>query len=820
MKKFFLFLLCASSCYADGGLVSGTLSPVPGGGGSGGQITVAGANVTITTNVVGNTTNVTIAANAASGVFSNITSTLPLVTTPSGGNANTTLQSDVNAFGTNNGALILKSGVSLTNVTITGNGTGLTNLALTNVVANIPTNVYVRLVSPGQGTNGTYWGKSGEGLYAEASCDLSNWFNLFPGTNQVWRDPDGTGPHDPDLVWDSALNLWISIYTKQTTNFGYLTNVVGIISSSNLLNWSLFGTGKITVTNDGGSASVVEAPQVFIDTDGSRHLTVGIGAGVGAVTKIYEYDLNSSYTVTAGPVLVATNTGYGIGALNGLEDSFLRKSNATYYLYVNNQVTRNYDIYTNSVLNTLFTVAKTNILNNGLCNGGCLLSNTDGRMYFWGADESGVSITGGRGVIFGPSVDPSSFSPVASTKQGSFIGEYPLGEYAFNQGTVCIAPTNQIAQLLTFIGMHTLSGNRPELWGSWRFSQTNSGILSVNDPFYGMSDAFTTSQQVLFQLSPEGAPSARAFMYMRQSFAPSLGILNENITGQFGSSFGLKSGGGKQWELISGGSGDPSLGAGTFAIYDRTDSALNFSFSTSGTTNYIRSTITNTDATQQIPLLILGKTNDYYGPFIQNGNNGTNASTDVIIGNDKATSTSTNYYVDLGINSSTFNGNVGGFNDGYLYAASGLSNMYVGAVDTNGHVRIVVAGQTTNNTVADFGSNVITFQAPLTVNSNVTAYQYISKQSNLGGATAIDWSKFQTYFTNLASSVTFTFANNVDGHTLNVSITGDASHTVTWPGTVKWPGTTAPTQTLSKTDIYTFIQINGNIYGSSITNFP
>lgn len=107
----------------------------------------------------------------------------------------------------------------------------------------------------------------------------------------------------------------------------------------------------------------------------------------------------------------------------------------------------------------------------------------------------------------------------------------------------------------------------------------------------------------------------------------------------------------------------------------------------------------------------------------------------------------------------------------------------------------------------------------LTLSGTMTAAQYITKQSNLGGATAIDWSKFNIYYTNLASSVTFTFANNVDAEALTVVITGDASHTVTWPGTVKWPGTTAPTQTLSKTDVYTFIQANGNVYGSSITNY-
>lgn len=83
----------------------------------------------------------------------------------------------------------------------------------------------------------------------------------------------------------------------------------------------------------------------------------------------------------------------------------------------------------------------------------------------------------------------------------------------------------------------------------------------------------------------------------------------------------------------------------------------------------------------------------------------------------------------------------------------------------------------------------------------------------------IDWSAGSYFYKTLSANVVFTFANNEDTETIIVAITGDASHTVTWPGSVKWSGGSAPTQTLSKTDVYTFVQTNGIIYGSVVQNF-
>lgn len=83
-------------------------------------------------------------------------------------------------------------------------------------------------------------------------------------------------------------------------------------------------------------------------------------------------------------------------------------------------------------------------------------------------------------------------------------------------------------------------------------------------------------------------------------------------------------------------------------------------------------------------------------------------------------------------------------------------------------------------------------------------------------ASEIDWAAADNHYKTLAANTVFTFANAADGKQVVVAITGASTYTVTWP-TVKWTGGVAPTQSIgSKTDIYTFIQINSVIYGTVV----
>lgn len=82
----------------------------------------------------------------------------------------------------------------------------------------------------------------------------------------------------------------------------------------------------------------------------------------------------------------------------------------------------------------------------------------------------------------------------------------------------------------------------------------------------------------------------------------------------------------------------------------------------------------------------------------------------------------------------------------------------------------------------------------------------------------VNWSLGYVFSRTLAGGANaLTFSSQKDGQTITVAITGAAS-TLTFPAGVKWAGGTAPTQTASGTDVYTFVDIGGTIYGSVVQN--
>ena len=111
---------------------------------------------------------------------------------------------------------------------------------------------------------------------------------------------------------------------------------------------------------------------------------------------------------------------------------------------------------------------------------------------------------------------------------------------------------------------------------------------------------------------------------------------------------------------------------------------------------------------------------------------------------------------------------------------------------------------------------------PSRFGGNVTARAFIGTDAAIAAA-AIDWATGVSFTKTLSASTTFTFANSVPGQQIVVAITNTvANYTVTWPAspTLKWSGGSAPTQTVgAKTDVYTFTNVGGVIYGSVVQNF-
>jgi len=98
-------------------------------------------------------------------------------------------------------------------------------------------------------------------------------------------------------------------------------------------------------------------------------------------------------------------------------------------------------------------------------------------------------------------------------------------------------------------------------------------------------------------------------------------------------------------------------------------------------------------------------------------------------------------------------------------------------------------------------------------NIELTNGQYIEEYNATGtsGAVTIDLDTGNSFATNMAGAVTYTFTNpaasgRVSSFTLNVTNNGSA---ITWPASVDWPAGTAPTLSASgATDVFVFFTYN------------
>lgn len=116
---------------------------------------------------------------------------------------------------------------------------------------------------------------------------------------------------------------------------------------------------------------------------------------------------------------------------------------------------------------------------------------------------------------------------------------------------------------------------------------------------------------------------------------------------------------------------------------------------------------------------------------------------------------------------------------------------------------------------ASWGTGGLAVTGSITATGQATVQSLVVAQSSVS-ASDIDWSASGLFYKTLsAASVTLTFSNLVDGKIISVAITNTSTYTVTWP-TVDWGSSGAPTQrTGANTDIYTFMRINGTIYGAA-----
>lgn len=161
---------------------------------------------------------------------------------------------------------------------------------------------------------------------------------------------------------------------------------------------------------------------------------------------------------------------------------------------------------------------------------------------------------------------------------------------------------------------------------------------------------------------------------------------------------------------------------------------------------------------------------------------------------------------------------------GSTYAGSGMMASSKSVLVSENHNLNI--GTSTANDLGIWTSNTerLTISASgLITHNEETAFSRRTYYLNGSVDTEIDWARSNTFHKRLESDIIFTFANEVDLQTIVVGIEqgGSGSYNITWPAGIHWPNGVAPTPTPTsgKTDVYTFVRMNGVIYGNVVQNF-
>jgi hypothetical protein len=130
------------------------------------------------------------------------------------------------------------------------------------------------------------------------------------------------------------------------------------------------------------------------------------------------------------------------------------------------------------------------------------------------------------------------------------------------------------------------------------------------------------------------------------------------------------------------------------------------------------------------PVIISGSTDSFFELEVVNFSAGNNASSDIVVSSNNTTDSGN--YIDLGINSTTYNGGlVGGPSDGYVYFTSSVGELDIGNASpvSTGNIRLFAGGRDSTATTRVFisssgnvGINTTTnLRNTLSVNGSISA---------------------------------------------------------------------------------------------------
>lgn len=155
-----------------------------------------------------------------------------------------------------------------------------------------------------------------------------------------------------------------------------------------------------------------------------------------------------------------------------------------------------------------------------------------------------------------------------------------------------------------------------------------------------------------------------------------------------------------------------------------------------------------------------------------------------------------------------------------LWVATGLA---VG----NWALKVGTMGVQNSNSVSVTGGSITGITDLLVADGGTGASNAAGARTNLAIASGtpaigvIDWVLTDTWFEFISANATYSFTNEADGTAITVVVASGGAYTVAWPLDVVWPGGVEPVHSGSGfADVYTFVHINGDTYGTVVQGYP
>jgi len=253
------------------------------------------------------------------------------------------------------------------------------------------------------------------------------------------------------------------------------------------------------------------------------------------------------------------------------------------------------------------------------------------------------------------------------------------------------------------------------------FAQANAAFANANSSFAQANIATTNANAAFAQSNGAFAQANAAFNAANSSLSTTGGTLSGVLT-------------------ITNTSSSAAANTGALQVYGGATLGGNVHVGQSGFFGNSYGSITFAN-----PIVsALGNVNSFSQVVVQNLNSGNNASGDVVVTADNGSDNDT--YIDLGINSSTYNQsayNLTGLNDGYLYVAgntiTGGGNLVL-STTTGKDIIFGLNGNTTANEVARFKFNkgLVLYSQPITfadgTSQNTAAGPYAFSNASFANA--------------------------------------------------------------------------------------